>query len=165
MVITFVKYFLIFAIAQYHAFYVSVCEIYHNPKNLTLEISMKIFADDLELAIQKSGKEDFTILENSNKVEVESEIEKYLEDKLVIDVNSKTTHKTLIGYELENDALICYVEIKGVKDLKHIKIRNSIITEVYADQINLTHLQYKDQLKSLRTIKSDPEGEIDTSTW
>ena len=110
-------------------------------------------------------RDDFSILENSNQKEIENEIEKYLEDKLVIAVNSKKTDKELIGYELENDALICYVEIQKVKEIKSIKIHNSIITEVYAEQINLTHLQYKDQLKSLKTTKSDHEGEIDTSSW
>ena len=165
MVITFVKYFFIFAISQYHAFYVSVCEIYHNPKTLSLEISMKIFIDDLELAIQNSGREDFKILEDVDQDLIGEEIERYLQDKLVIQVDDKNTANNLIGFELEGDALICYIEIEKIESISKIKVHNSVITELYEDQINLTHLQYKEQLKSLKTTKSDPEGIIDTSSW
>jgi hypothetical protein len=165
MVIAFAKYFLLLTSVQFHAYYVSVCEIYHNPKANSLEISMKIFVDDLELAIQKSGRNEFVILDNSNKEEVENEIENYLAERLIIEIDSKITDKELIGYELDNDVLMCYVEIKKVKDFNKIKIRNSIITEVYSEQINLTHLQFKERLKSLKTTKSEPEGFIDVSTW
>jgi len=165
MVIGFVKYFFIFAITQYHAFYVSVCEIYHNPKSLSLEISIKIFIDDLELAIQKSGVTNFRIIENEDQNKIEREIALYLDKKLIIEINDEKTQRKMIGYELENDALICYIEIEKIKKMSKVKVHNSIITEVYEDQINLTHLQYKGQLKSLKTTKEEPDGLIDTSSW
>jgi len=148
-----------------HPFYVSVCEIYHNPTTSSLEISMKIFIDDLELAIQKSSNPEFAISENANKSIVESEIANYLEDKFKIEIDSERIGQKLIGYELESDAIICYIEVKKVDNIGSIKVQNSILTEVYSDQINLTHFQYKDQLKSLKTTKTSPEGAINTSSW
>lgn len=148
-----------------HPFYVSVCEIYHNPTTSSLEISMKIFIDDLELAIQKSSNPEFAISENANKSIVESEITNYLEDKFQIEIDSERPGQKLIGYELESDAIICYIEVENVDNIGSIKVQNSILTEVYSDQINLTHFQYKDQLKSLKTTKLNPEGRINTSSW
>jgi len=165
MVFTFIQC-LVFAFGlQIHPFYVSVCEIYHNPNTEALEISMKIFIDDLEVAIQKSANPSFKISEGADKNLIENEIEKYLENKFLIEIDSKIPEKKLIGYELDSDAIICYIEIKKIKQISNIKIYNSILTEVYEDQINLTHFQYKDQLKSLKTTKINPEGTITASNW
>ncbi len=165
MVFAFIQYMLLAIGMQIHPFYVSVCEIYHNPRTEALEISMKIFIDDLELAIQKSADANFKISESSDKSVIEKEVEKYLENKFIIEIDSKIPEKKLIGFELDKDAIICYIEIKNIKQISNIRIYNSILTEVYEDQINLTHFQYRDQLKSLKTTKINPEGTINASNW
>lgn len=165
MVLLFTHFLAVFISVNFHAYYVSVSEIYHNPKNNSLEISMKIFIDDLEVAIRKFEDSDMTISDKGDRVGTKNSIEAYLLNGFQIEVNKKPVDMHMIGYELENDAILCYIEVNKVQEISTITIRNSIICEVYEEQINLTHFQYKGQLKSLKTTKNTPSGTINASGW
>lgn len=150
---------------QIHAYYVSVSEIYHNSKTLSLEITMKIFIDDLELAIQEDGKPDFVMPEEDSEPGTSSAIAEYLEDKFIIDINGEKASQRFVGYEFEDDAVLCYIEIVNVLSIDEIRVFNSIISEVYETQVNLTHFQYRGQLKSIKTTKTEPDGKIISQNW
>jgi hypothetical protein len=165
MVLLFVRFAAVLAGTYIHAYYVSVSEIYHNPANNALEITMKIFIDDLELAIRKFENSEFGISGQDTEADTTERIEAYLSDKFQIQINDQAVAVHMIGYELENDAVLCYIEIEKVGDINHINIANSIICEIYEEQINLTHFQYKGQLRSLKTTKTAPAGTIDASAW
>jgi hypothetical protein len=165
MVLLFVRLVAIFISVNIHAYYVSVSEIYHNPKNNSLEISMKIFIDDLELAIRKIENSEFTLSDQGAGADTKKSMEAYLSDKFQIEINEQPVDMHMIGYELEDDAVLCYIEIIKVQEINTINIENTILCEIYEEQINLTHFQYKGQLKSLKTTKSAPSGAIDASDW
>jgi hypothetical protein len=165
MLLMFVRYFFSFIISNFHPFHVSVCEVYHNPSANSLEISLKIFIDDLELAIQKQGNENFRLISSNDKGQNNNQLKNYITAQFKIKIDSKAVDLSLVGYEFEDDAILCYFEGKKTKEIREIEIQNSIITEVYDDQINLTHFQYKDEMKSLKTSKENISGIIDTSGW
>lgn len=165
MVLLFVRSVAILIGVNIHAYYVSVSEIYHNPKNSSLEISMKIFIDDLELAIRKFENSEFAISDQGTGAGTKKSIEAYLFDKFKIEIYEQPADMRMIGYELEDDAVLCYIEIEKVREINQVNISNSIICEIYEEQINLTHFQYKGQLKSLKTTKNTPSGSIDASDW
>lgn len=126
---------------------------------------MKIFLDDLELAVQQSGVETFNLMDvDEDDVDAES-LQNYLLSRFEVATNSKARQLEFVGYEYDDDALLCYLEGKKVRKFKQIEIRNAVITEVYDDQINLTHLQFGESLKSIKTSQEKPSGTIDTSSW
>ncbi len=154
-------YFL-FAFA-FHDFHVSVCEVYHNPDSNSLEISMKIFTDDLELAIRQYSDGEFTLLDTEAKNVDSDMLEKYLNQHFQILIDEKDTQLEFVGFEFDYDVILCYLEGKKVRKISTIEIKNEVITEVFADQINLTHFQYNGSMKSLKATREQPAGIIDTS--
>lgn len=148
-----------------HPFHVSVCEVYHNAESNALEISMKIFVDDLELAVQESGATDFKLVDQDEKNIEKEKLKNYLKERFEITVDDKNVDLEFIGFEFDQDAALCYFEAKHIRKMSSIEIKNSIITEVFADQINLTHVLYHGEMKSLKAVKEQPVGIIDTSGW
>jgi hypothetical protein len=165
MVLSILHSIYLFLGLQFHAYYVSVSEIYHNPKTQSLEITMKIFIDDLQLAIQEDGNPQFMMPEEDSESGTSSAIAAYLEDRFIIDINRQPASQRFIGYEFEDDAVLCYIEIENVTSIDHIRVYNVIISEIYDAQINLTHFQYRGQLKSIKTTKSEPDGTIIAKNW
>ena len=148
-----------------HPFHVSVCEIYHNENANSLEISMKIFMDDFELSIQQNGVPEFKLIdEDPEKVE-KKHIDNYLKDHFALKIDGRFAELDFLGFEFDDNAILCYMESKKVKKINSIEINNSILTEVYDDQINLTHFQYKEEMKSLKATKENTLGIINTSNW
>ncbi len=56
MALLWFKWLAIAVLGFFHPFYVSVTEINHNAKEQTLEISCKMFAEDLEEILKKNYK-------------------------------------------------------------------------------------------------------------
>jgi len=152
-------------LSNVHPFHVSVCEIYHNPDTFSLEISMKIFIDDMELAVQKSEQSDFKLADIPEKNVDNEQLYDYLKKHFSISVDKKEINLEFVGFEFDEDAVLCYLEGKKIKKINSVEISNTLLTEVFDDQINLTHFQYKDEMKSIKTVKDQPSGLIDTSGW
>ncbi len=150
-------------ISTFHAFHVSVCEVYHNPDTKSLEISMKIFMNDIELAIQNESHAEFTLI-GAGEPE-EALLKAYVITHYKISVDGDEVDLNWVGYEIKGDALQCYLEGKEIHKISQIEFDDTLLTEVFEDQINLVHFQYKEEMKSLKATKDNPRQSIDTSEW
>ncbi len=157
------RVFSLILISGLHAFHVSVSEVYHNPETKSLEISMKLFRDDMELAIQNQGHAEFT-LENAADQE-EALLKTYIREHYKISANGNKVDLNWVGFEVKWDYLQCYLESKKIEKISIIEFDNALLTEVFDDQINLVHFQYKDEMKSLKATKDNSKQDIDTSGW
>ena len=54
-----------------HPFFMSVIDINHNAKDATLEISVRVFSDDLEKTLQQFSKQKIDILNPAQKELIE----------------------------------------------------------------------------------------------
>lgn len=144
-----------------HPFHVSVCDIEVNQKNRSLEISQRIFLDDLEMALRKkSGWEKLDVLNPSDPKRFDALMKDYIRDHLDISVNGKTRAYTYLGHEQEGDALWCYMEVKEVEQIDLIEVKNTILLETYNDQINLVHIKNDGKIRSLKLYQDKVRDSI-----
>lgn len=140
-----------------HPLHVSVTEIEYNEKNKSLQIISRIFIDDLELSIRsKLRNESLDLLEPKNGVTTDQLVSAYLKDHLKVRLDGKPAKINYLAHEVEDLALICYLEIESVKKIKTIEVTNDMIQEIHEDQSNLVHVTYKGPVKSLRLIRDKP---------
>ena len=148
---------------DWHPFHVSVCTIYFNEAEKSLQITHKIFADDLETTLNNAGYRMadngyVDVLNPTDRKALDATIEKYLRQHFSITLNGKTPAAQYLGYEQEELALWCYMEITGVEKIDAMGITYTVLLEQFDDQINLVHVNYKGAIKSLRL---DHEQESD----
>lgn len=141
----------------FHPLHISVTEIEYNEKAEALQIISRIFVDDLEVAIRaKTDLPNLDILNPQKGLTTKGLIDDYLKDHLKVRLDGKEQQLNFLGYEEENFAFICYIEIEKVKSFKVIEVENTVITETYDDQSNLVHVTYKGPIKSMRLMKDKP---------
>lgn len=144
-----------------HPLHISVTEIEYNEKAEALQIISRIFVDDLEVAVrEKKSMPELDILNPNKGLTTQTLIADYLKDHLKIKLDGKPQQLNLLGYEEENFAFICYIEIEKVKNFKVIEVENTVITEIFDDQSNLVHITYKGPIKSMRLMKDKPSGKF-----
>lgn len=144
-----------------HPFHVSVCEIEYRPTLRSLQITHRIFLDDLEQALQKeTGKEDLDILEETDSLAIHKGIRDYLKENFAVSISGKTLPYQYLGGEIEEDVMWCYVEITGVAPFTEMTVTNRILTEIFDDQENLVHVRNKGTTRSLRLHKDKPTGQV-----
>ncbi|MFZ1809154.1 MAG: DUF6702 family protein [Cyclobacteriaceae bacterium] len=145
----------------FHPLHISVTEIEYNEKAESLQIISRIFVDDLEVAIRAKTKlPDLDILSPKNGLTTKGLLTDYLKDHLKVRLDGKEQQLNFLGYEEENLAFICYIEIEKVKSFKVIEVENTVITEAYDDQSNLVHVTYKGPIKSMRLMKDKPSDKF-----
>lgn len=149
--------FLYVFLLAFHPIHVSVTEIEYNEKNKSLQIISRIFIDDLETSIRSQLKqESLDILEPKNGMTTDQLVSNYLKEHFRIQLDSKPVKVNYIAHEIEDLAIICYLEIENVKKLKSIEVTNTVIQETHDDQSNLVHVTYKSPVKSMRLIREKP---------
>lgn len=143
-----------------HPMHISVTEIDYNEKNKSLEIMSRIFIDDLETSIRKAQNNEGLDLLKPSGTTTDQLVSQYLMSRFLIQVNGKPANPTYIAHEIDDAAMICYLEIEGVKQVKTLDITITVIQELYDDQSNLVHVTYRGPVKSLRLTKEKPEGTL-----
>ena len=140
-----------------HPIHVSVSEINYSEKDKALQITSRIFVDDLETSIRRVRKEpEMDLLAPKNGLTTDQLLTDYLKDHFKVKVDGKPQKLKLLGHETEDVAIICYIEIENIKKVKSIEVFNDVITEIHDDQSNLVHVTYKGPVKSARLVKDKP---------
>ncbi len=127
---------------ELHAFHISKTDMIFNAKDKTVQITMHIFIDDLEVALEKQGIKGLFIGTEKEKKEANNYICQYLFSHFSIKINNKEIQYEVLGKESTTDrqALYIYMEIKNVKELRNIFVENKVLTEAFSDQKNIVQI-------------------------
>jgi hypothetical protein len=132
-----------------HKFYVSVTEIEYNEKAHSLQIISRVFIDDFEKLLQTRYDQSIHLTKNDDSEKVSDYIKKYLSQKMEVELDGKSYKLNYIGKEYDNDMLLFYLEIPDVPEFKKIGIKNAVLIDMFSEQKNLVHVEYKGKTKSL----------------
>lgn len=143
-----------------HKFYVSVTNINYSEKNDALQITSRIFIDDLEALLKERYDIDAALDTDKESPLAEEYIKKYLKAKFVLEINGEVITYNYIGKKYDNDVVIFYLEVPdiGFTTLKSISVQNEVLTDLYEEQKNLVHIKWKGKKKSFVLIRENNKG-------
>ncbi|UGS21526.1 DUF6702 family protein [Flavobacterium cyclinae] len=145
----------------WHKFYVSVTQIDYVPNKKRVEITSRIFIDDLEKALEKKFKKKL-YLNSSREIEnADVLIQEYIKEKIKISINKKAQNIEYLTREVEGDVLIVYSKIVISKKINTFEIFNSLLTDIYKEQQNIVHLNINSNKNSFLFTNSDTNQKID----
>ncbi len=151
---------LLIGIAWAHPFHVSITTFKLNMKSNSVEVTMKIFANDLEKAIRTPSHPDIRIGSKNITKNLDSLIIQYLHKHVQVSIDEKERKLEWIGKELENEIIWCYLEIKNVKNFANIWVQNSIFLLEFDDQLNISHFQKENQIETIMNHKDKRSGSL-----
>lgn len=150
-------FLMIWLLTMLHPYHVSVGEIVYNEKAEALQISYRIFLDDLELALREaSGNEELNIMEDSLLVLQTNQ--EYFKRNFKLNINGEPVDYHYLGNEIEDDAMWSYMEITDLKEVPKIALTNRLLIEVYDDQQNIIHFKMAGDKKSFIMNRSKTEA-------
>ena len=136
-----------------HPFHVSVCDIEFNGGSKSIQVSQRVFLNDLEKALNEKFSINLMIDEETTIAFRDSLIQTYVLGNFHILVDGKENKRVYIGNEIEEDAMWCYIEYEGVNILESLEVRSTVLLETFDDQANIIHFSYGDYEKSIRLDK------------
>jgi hypothetical protein len=144
-----------------HKFYVSVTQIDYVPNKKRIEITSRIFIDDLEKALTKKYQKKPNITSSNELPEAEEWIKTYVKEKIKVSINKKPQVIEYLAKEVEGDVLIIYTKIAISKKINTFEIYNSLLTETFQDQQNIVHTNINSNKKSFLLTNTVFQEKID----
>ena len=141
-----------------HKFYVALYQVNYAPEKKMLQITTRIFVDDLNNAIGKKYTKKSNLGSENETVEDLNLLKRYFGEKVSFNVNGQVRHMLFLSKEMEGDVLICYFTIKEVKKINSLEIYNSIITEGISEQQNIMHFNVLGTKNTLLFTESTSKG-------
>lgn len=138
---------LLFSASPKHDYHVSVTQMQYNPALKSFEISIKTYTDDFERGLSADNDNRRFVVKNNDQND--PFVERYIRKNfLVADNQKKALTVRYVGKEQEEDATWIYLEIPFQGALEGYKLQNSILTEVFEDQVNMTNLKFSSLKKT-----------------
>lgn len=150
----------LFAFTTAHKFYVSVTNVTYSEKNEALQITSRVFIDDLEEVLKERYDIDANLDSEQESAITQEYLKKYLRAKFVVEVNGELRSYEYVGKKYDNDVVIFYLEIPELKfsELKSIQIQNEMLTDMYDEQQNILHFKIDGKKKSFVLMKENTKG-------
>jgi hypothetical protein len=136
--------------SKFHPFYVSVTEINHNAKDKALEISCKIFADDMEAVLKQNYKSKVDLVNPQQQEHNNKLIADYIAKHLEFIADGKPVKLSYVGFEKESESVYCYFEVPNLPTLKKLDVNNTILQDFNNTQINIMHVIVNGNRKSYK---------------
>lgn len=156
--------FSLFSFIPKHAMHLSITEMDFKVKGekTEIQISHKIFVDDLENALLKNYSEIFergsrpNLSTKTQHKEAQKYVYDYLKKVIELKINSQKQEINYIGLEFEGDIVWVYgvLEKEKVTSKETIFIKNMILLDLHQDQRNMLYLT-KEKNKEFLNFTND----------
>lgn len=124
-----------------HDFHTSLTELRVNAKEKTVEVTVRVFTDDLEAALTKTNANQRVRLEAADAHD--PLIDRYLKQHVVLTAASgKPRPFRYLGKEFEADATWLYLEFPLAEPLAGAKFQQAVLLDLFDDQTNLVNVFY-----------------------
>jgi hypothetical protein len=141
-----------------HPTYVSTTTLKYNYDQKSIEITCKMFANDLEEALKKNLNTKVDVLNPGNKKAVEDMISEYIKNRLSITLNGKPATFNFIGYEKDSDQAVSFLEITGVEVPQTFEIDNKLLYDHFKGQMNIVNVEVNGKKQSSKV--TNPESKM-----
>ena len=117
----------------------AIFQVNYAPEKKMLQITSRIFVDDLNLAIEKKYGKKVSLGSEKESADDQGVLKKYFSENLQIKVNGQSKPVVFLSKELDGDVLICYCRVTDVAKLHSAEITNTVLTQWNSEQQNILH--------------------------
>ncbi len=125
-----------------HEFHISKCQIDYNVEEQALQMTLHLFLDDLEDALQREGVDKQFLCTEKEKNNADKHLYEYLQKYFLLQVNQSKVSYEFVGKEQSADlqGVWVYLEVTGVNSVAELTVSNRLLLDLFDDQKNITSI-------------------------
>ena len=133
-----------------HPLHIVTVEIDHNATDKALEITCKTFWDDFESILSKVNRSKVDLVSGKDTAGNNKKIFEYIRSHLQITIDGKPVQMSFVGYEKEDVVIYSYLQVVNVSSVKKVAIVNSLMHDMFDDQVEIIHMIVNGNRKSTK---------------
>lgn len=146
--------------ASAHVFYVSITRVKWHVDESRLDVSVRIFTDDLEEAIVAEGGPRLRLWTDQAREDQDSQVAAYLAPRLTFRINGEERRWAYASMEDALDATTCLLQITNVDFVETIEVENRILIDLFDTQANVMRFEIVDEKKYVNLSKGIIRGMV-----
>ena len=150
--------FLMLTSFEMHKFYVSIYQIHAAPEKKMLQITSRIFMDDLNAVLYRNYHKKTHLGEKNESPEDVVLMKKYILEHFDIKVDGipKTIH--YLSKDYEGNVMICYYRVNEVSEIKTLEVANTVLMDLNAEQQNIIQTTIAGKKQNLLLTEGNAKG-------
>lgn len=143
-----------------HKFYLSVTQVNYSEKEHSLQMTSRLFIDDLNSLMLERYSIDAHFETKDQHPLAMQYLEAYFQKKFKLIINGKALEYQILGQKRDTDVVVFFIEAKDVylNDIYELEVYNALLTDLFDEQQNVVHLKMHNQKKSFLLMKDKPSG-------
>ncbi|MEE9371493.1 MAG: DUF6702 family protein [Saprospiraceae bacterium] len=139
-----------------HQYHLSNTEVRYNQEESALQITTRIFIDDLEETLNKMGHTALFLCTEKEPEHADGLVSQYLKERLLLSVDGELLEFTYLGKEISDDliAVWCYLEVLNVNPQQNIEVENNVLLASFDDQKNIVNVKTDSGKRSMFILKN-----------
>jgi hypothetical protein len=144
--------------AAAHKFYTSLAQVGYNPEEGTVVVTLRVFADDLELALKRRAGREVRL---DRAKDAERLVLAYLRDTFEVR-NRDGEAKALkwVGMEVRAGVAWLYFEAEMPEGLTGARLRDHVLFELFDEQVNTVSVRYPGARGDLVFVRGDGDKAV-----
>lgn len=138
-----------------HKHYISLTKIDFKKEKKVVQVTMKFFLDDIELALENRLQQPMELSTSDENKLADKYLETYIKQKFKIWINNEEISYTYLGKEYEHNDVFFYLEVENIEEITSIEIENSMLFETFGEQQNYVKLDIEGIQKTLILVKAN----------
>lgn len=130
-----------------HEYHVSISQMDYNTESSTIQLSMKLHIEDVELLLEKNLEGVLNLEKDLEKKAVEAFLHDYIRTSFSLSQGAKQVEYKFVGREFEDDDLWMYMETAEFSEMPELEVKNTLFLELFHDQTNMVHYSKDNQVK------------------
>jgi len=126
------------ASAAAHSYFFGVTELNLNNKSKHIEVIHQFTAHDIENTIAEQKQIHFS----AAHPDYDEYIQNYIEENFVLAQGNSVVEMQWVGFEVKRGHLFAYQESVSQNFLANLVVKNTILVDTYAKQVNTVNYQY-----------------------
>ena len=143
---------------NFHKFYIAIYQIEYAQEKKMLQITSRIFLDDINEVLEQHYKKKTHIGEKNQTSEDVILMNKYISENFSIIVNNQNKTLQYLSCEVDNNILIGYYKITDVSKIKTLEVKNTILMDLFPEQQNIIQSKIHGVKKSLLLTIDNTKG-------
>lgn len=145
-------------VAAAHKFYTSLAQVEYNAEEKTVEVSLRVSADDLEQALTRRAGREVSL---DRTKDADRLVLAYLRDTFEIkNRDGETKPLKWVGMEVRAEVAWLYVEVEMPEGLAGARLRDQVLFELFDEQVNTVSLRYAGARADLVFARGDGEHPV-----
>jgi len=138
-----------------HKHYISLTKVDFIKEKEVVQVTMKFFIDDIELALESRHGQKMELTTNDENEMADTFLQGYIRQKFKVWINGKEKEYAYIGKEYDNNEVFFFLELENIPEIKTIEVQNSMLFEEFEEQQNYIKLDIENVKKTFILVKAN----------